>query len=440
MTTVTEPGSYFVANYPPFARWHAGAVADVERALNAPPAEAPLGLYVHVPFCRKRCKFCYFRVYTDVTAADVDRYAQAVASEAALLAARRAIAGRELRYVYFGGGTPSFLSVRQLERLVDGLHRSFGWDRAEEVTFECEPGTLSEPKVQALKALGMTRISLGVENFDDAILEANGRAHLSAEIIRAWDWIRAAEFPNTNIDLIAGMVGETSDSWRRTVDRTLELEPDSVTIYQMELPFNTVFVKDAKGEGTNVPVADWETKRAWVDEAFDRFLARGYAISSGYTLVRDPARVHFRYRDMLWEGSDLAALGVASFGHIGGVHYQNAPHQDDYLRAVEAGRLPLARGLTPTPRELLIRQLVLGLKRGRLDTARLARAFGVDPLVAWAPQWRSLVEAGFVESLGPPVVLTRQGLLQVDALLPRFFEPPMDGDSSASLASDGPSG
>jgi oxygen-independent coproporphyrinogen-3 oxidase len=440
MTTATEPGSYFVANYPPFARWHAGAVADVERALDAPPAEAPLGLYVHVPFCRKRCKFCYFRVYTDVTAADVDRYAQAVATEAALLAARRAIAGRELRYVYFGGGTPSFLSVRQLERLVDGLHRSFGWDHAEEVTFECEPGTLSEPKVQALKALGMTRISLGVENFDDAILEANGRAHLSAEIIRAWDWIRAADFPNTNIDLIAGMVGETSDSWRRTVDRTLALEPDSVTIYQMELPFNTVFVKDAKGEGTNVPVADWETKRAWVDEAFDRFIARGYAISSGYTLVRDPARVHFRYRDMLWEGSDLAALGVASFGHIGGVHYQNAPHQDDYLRAVEAGRLPLARGLTPTPRELLIRQLVLGLKRGRLDTTRLARVFGVDPLVAWAPQWRSLVEAGFVESLGPPVVLTRRGLLQVDALLPRFFEPPMDGDSSASLASGGLSG
>jgi len=275
MTTATEPGSYFVANYPPFARWHAGAVADVQRALDAPPADAPLGLYVHVPFCRKRCKFCYFRVYTDVSAADVDRYTQAVAAEAALVAARRAIAGRELRYVYFGGGTPSFLSVRQLERLVDGLHRSFGWDRAEEVTFECEPGTLSEPKVQALKALGMTRISLGVENFDDAILEANGRAHLSAEILRAWEWIQAAGFPNTNIDLIAGMLGETTASWRRTVERTLALAPDSVTIYQMELPFNTVFVKDAKGEGTHVPVADWDTKRAWVDEAYERFLARG---------------------------------------------------------------------------------------------------------------------------------------------------------------------
>ncbi|MFM8434602.1 MAG: radical SAM protein, partial [Planctomycetia bacterium] len=186
----TEPGSYFVANYPPFARWHAGAVADVLAAFAAPPTAAALGLYLHVPFCRKRCKFCYFRVYTDVAADDVERYSQALGREAELAAAQPAVAGRPLKYVYFGGGTPSFLSVKQLERLVDRLHASFGWDDAEEVTFECEPGTLSEAKVQALKRLGMTRISLGVENFDDAILEANGRAHLSAEILRAWEWIR----------------------------------------------------------------------------------------------------------------------------------------------------------------------------------------------------------------------------------------------------------
>ena len=202
MSDTTEPGSYFVANYPPFSRWTADAVPDVLAAFDRPATGAPLGLYLHVPFCRKRCKFCYFRVYTDVAAADVERYSQALAAEAALAAARPAVAGRPLRYVYFGGGTPSFLSVRQLERLVAGLHESFGWSDAEEVTFECEPGTLSEPKVQALKALGMTRISLGVENFDDAILEANGRAHLSAEILRAWDWIKAAGFLNTNIDTL----------------------------------------------------------------------------------------------------------------------------------------------------------------------------------------------------------------------------------------------
>ena len=423
MSDVTEPGSYFVANYPPFARWTDAAVPDALAAFAAPPTDVPLGLYLHIPFCRKRCKFCYFRVYTDVAASDVERYSLALAREAATAAAQPAVAGRPLRYVYFGGGTPSFLSVKQLERLVAGIHESFGWDDAEEVTFECEPGTLSEPKVKALKALGMTRISLGVENFDDQILEANGRAHLSAEIMRAWDWIKAAEFPSTNVDLIAGMVGETDESWADTVEKTLALEPDSVTIYQMELPFNTVFVKDAKGEGRDVPVADWATKRRWVGEAFDRFLGRGYAVSSGYTLVRDPARVHFRYRDMLWEGADLVALGVASFGHLSGVHYQNEPHWDPYLNAVEAGRLPIHRGLRPTRRELLIRELILGLKKGTIDTRRLAAKFGVDPLVEWGGAWERLSRDGWLEAIAPQPVLSRAGLLRVDSLLPAFFEP-----------------
>ena len=423
MSDVTEPGSYFVANYPPFTRWTADAVPDVLAAFAAPPTQEPLGLYLHVPFCRKRCKFCYFRVYTDVAAADVERYSLALAREAAIAAARPAVAGRPLRYVYFGGGTPSFLSVKQLERLVAGLHASFGWDDAEEVTFECEPGTLSEPKVKALKAIGMTRISLGVENFNDGILEANGRAHLSAEILRAWDWIKAADFPSTNLDLIAGMVGETDELWRATIEQTLALEPDSVTIYQMELPYNTVFVKDAKGEGRDVPVADWATKRRWVGEAFDRFVGRGYAVSSGYTLVRDPARVHFRYRDMLWAGSDLVALGVASFGHLSGVHYQNEAHWDPYLVAVESGRLPIQRGLKPSPRERLIRELVLGLKKGTVDTQRLTAAYGIDPLVEWQDAWQHLADAGWLAARGPLPVLTREGLLRVDSLLPVFFEP-----------------
>ena len=420
----TEPGSYFISNYPPFSSWTTAAVPAVLEAFTAAPTDARLGLYLHVPFCRKRCKFCYFRVYTDTSASDVERYSQGLAREAELVAAQLAVAGRTLRYVYFGGGTPSFLSVKQLERLVAGLHRSFGWNDAEEVTFECEPGTLSEPKVKALRELGVTRLSLGVENFDDSILEANGRAHLSAEIFRCWDWIKAAGFPNTNVDLISGMVGETSESWDRTIERTLALEPDSLTIYQLELPVNTTFVHDARESGAPTPVADWRTKREWVGRAFDRFVAAGYTVSSGYTLVRDPARVHFRYRDMLWEGSDLVALGVASFGHLSSLHYQNAPHWNDYLDAVEGGRLPIARGLVPSARELLIRETILGLKKGRLDGDRLRTKFGVDPLEAFAPQWQSLEAEGCLEQIRPAPVLTRQGLLMVDALLPRFFDAP----------------
>ena len=108
---------------------------------------------------------------------------------------------RPFRFVYFGGGTPSYLSARQLTGLVDRLRENVNWDHAEEVTFECEPGTLSETKVHTLKQLGITRLSLGIENFSDEVLKENGRAHLSAEVFKAWDWIQSADFPNVNIDL-----------------------------------------------------------------------------------------------------------------------------------------------------------------------------------------------------------------------------------------------
>jgi oxygen-independent coproporphyrinogen-3 oxidase len=207
--TKTEVGSYFISNYPPFSQWKAENVAEVRLALTSPPAEVPLGLYLHIPFCRKRCKFCYFKVFTDKNGDQVERYLAALSREIELISRTPAIGGRPFRFVYFGGGTPSFLSEKQLRRLVDRLRANINWDQAEEVTFECEPGTLSEPKVHALRELGVTRLSLGVEHFSDEILRENGRAHESTEIYRAWPWIRAAGFPNVNIDLIAGMVGET---------------------------------------------------------------------------------------------------------------------------------------------------------------------------------------------------------------------------------------
>src|SRR6187402_3988510 len=178
-TSKTEVGSYFISNYPPFSAWSPDQLGVVRAAMNAPPADVPLGLYLHIPFCRKRCKFCYFKVFTEKNSTEVERYLAALSREIELVSKLPAMGGRPFRFVYFGGGTPSFLSPKQLTSLVDRLRANIRWDKAEEVTFECEPGTLSEPKVHTLKQLGITRLSLGVENFSDAVLEENGRAHLS---------------------------------------------------------------------------------------------------------------------------------------------------------------------------------------------------------------------------------------------------------------------
>src|SRR6202035_70340 len=144
----TEVGSYFVSNYPPFSVWNQQNVPAALEALDPPPkAETPLGLYLHIPFCRKRCKFCYFRVYTDKNARDVEMYADALVREVELYGRMPIVGGRPLNYVYFGGGTPSYLSATQLRTLVERLQKALPWKGAAEVTFECEPGTLQQHKL-----------------------------------------------------------------------------------------------------------------------------------------------------------------------------------------------------------------------------------------------------------------------------------------------------
>ena len=425
--TDTEVGSYFVANYPPFSVWTTEAVdQDARPALTTEPADVPLGLYLHIPFCRKRCHFCYFRVYTDRNASEVQTYLDLLAREWELYAVQPAIAGRPLDFVYFGGGTPSFLSVRQLTGLVHRLGGVTPWDTAGEITFECEPGTLTESKLAAIRDLGVTRLSLGVENFDARILEVNGRAHRSAEIFRAYEFARSIAFPQINIDLIAGMLGESDANWQACVEKTIALAPDSVTIYQMELPYNTTISSDIlKQTGQfGEAVAPWAAKRRWVDEAFAALERAGYTVGSAYTAVREPTDTAFRYRDRLWQGADLAGLGVASFGHVNGVHMQNADAWGPYAASIDDGRLPLTRAYRPTADERLIRELVLQLKLGSIRPDYFHDKYGVDVRSRFSAPFASLTRDGFVTEESADIVrLSRQGLLRVDSLLPRFFLP-----------------
>ena len=419
----TEVGSYFISNYPPFSLWNRDAVNEIKTAFATEPDRTiPMGLYIHIPFCRKRCKFCYFRVYTNQNADAISRYVEALAKEVELLSHQPAIAGRDLKFVYFGGGTPSYLSAKQLHFLKDELNRSVSWDHADEVTFECEPGTLSLEKVKTLKEIGITRVSLGVENFNDEILETNGRAHLSPEIDRAYDWIRQVGFPQVNIDLIAGMIGENDQNWAACIAKARAMKPDNLTIYQMELPFNTLISKEMKEQGMASPVADWATKRRWVNEAINAFQEDGYHISSGNELVKNPKTDHFVYRDNLFRGSDLLASGVSSFGHFQGVHYQNLDQLEDYLTTVESGSLPINRALRPTAHQRLIREMVLQMKEGRISVGAFQRKFGVNILEEFAQPFTSQQSKGYLTINGDEIALTRKGLLQADTLLPAYFE------------------
>lgn len=421
----TKAGNYFVSNYPPYSFWKTDRVGELYAAMERPPKEGTeLGMYVHIPFCRKRCHFCYFRVYTDKNAAAINGYIERAIQEMKIYAAKPFVGGRKPSFIYFGGGTPSYLSVNQLKHLTDSLKAILPWDQAEEVAFECEPGTLTEQKLEAIREIGVTRLSLGVENFDDHILEINGRAHRGGEIHKAYAHARKLGFPQINIDLIAGMLEETEENWKACIQKTIELAPDSVTIYEMEIPYNTTIYKRMKEEGKLVaPVADWRTKRRWVREAFEALEAEGYTISSAYTAVKDPEKTKFVYRDKLWAGADLLSLGVASFGHIGGTHYQNQHDFDPYLAALDQGKLPVYRALTPSDEERLIREFVLQMKLGHVSRAYFQVKFGIDLVEHFADPVKTLQDWGHLTVDGDSLRLDRDGLLQVDRLVHEFFLP-----------------
>jgi oxygen-independent coproporphyrinogen-3 oxidase len=419
----TGAGNYFISNYPQYSFWSPDLVPAVHEVLEKPaPADLPLGLYFHIPFCRKRCHFCYFRVYTDKNAAEIKAYIDAGIREIEMYGEKPYLNGRKPKFVYFGGGTPSYLSVSQLQELTDRMKAVFPWDEAEEVAFECEPGTLTEKKLQAIKDIGVTRLSLGVENFDDHILEINGRAHRSGEVEKSYGFAKSLGFEQINIDLIAGMMDETEANWQTCVEKAIALEPECVTIYQMEVPYNTTIYKEMQETGKlAAPVADWPTKRRWVSEAFDAFVAAGYTVTSAYTVVKNPETTKFIYRDALWGGADMLGTGVASFGHIGGVHVQNHHDIGPYMDQIMDGKLPIYRAYPIDAEEELIREFILQLKLGEADMDYFNDKFEADVAARFSEPIEYLKSEGFLEFDGSKITMTREGLLQIDKLLHEFF-------------------
>jgi oxygen-independent coproporphyrinogen-3 oxidase len=219
------------------------------------------------------------------------------------------------------------------------------------------------------------------------------------------------------------MVGETEEKWRDTVQRAIDLESDSVTIYQMELPYNTIISQEILKQGAVSPIADWPTKRRWLNYAFDQFQEHGYRVVSATTVANTRKPGRFVYTSALWHGGDMLGLGVSSFSYFGGVNFQNVHNFEEYVGILETDKLPLLRAVSLTPKQRLIREMVLQLKTGRLKTDYFLGKFGVDIWEEFRPVYERLAQDNLLERDAETIRLTRQGILEVDQFLPEFFEP-----------------
>jgi oxygen-independent coproporphyrinogen-3 oxidase len=220
------------------------------------------------------------------------------------------------------------------------------------------------------------------------------------------------------------MMNDTTELWRKAVAKAVSMQPDCVTIYQMEVPYNTGIYKQMQSEGKETaPVADWETKREWVSYAFDEFVKAGYTVTSAYTVVKDPNKIKFVYRDALWEGADLLPIGVASFGHLGGIHLQNQADIQPYIDTIERGESAIFRAYATSPDERFVREFILKMKLGSVKPSYYKEKFGEDVMTRFASQLGWLRDEGFAVLGDDEIRLTREGLLQIDRLLHSFFMP-----------------
>jgi len=383
----------------------------------------PWGLYIHIPFCERRCNYCYYRSFAGAPRGELKAYVDHLVHEATLYGQLARFANRSPRFVYFGGGTPSLLPANDLAALLDGFRTQFRWDSAEEITFECSPKSIDSEKLAVLHGAGVNRISLGVQQLDDEVLRLSARIHLVTDVERAWKEIRSFEFDEVNIDLIAGLPGQTNASFALGLERVIALEPECVTIYQLEVPGNTALFRALDDERLAGRLADWETKRQRVTTGFHILEQHGYRIRNAYSAVRRQSDSHFVYTEEQYRGCDLVGIGLSSFSYVAGMHYQNTTCRRDFVGALNQGKLPITRGYRLNREEQMVREFVLQLKLGHVSREYFDRKFRIDPVRRFAEPLRALAASDWIRWDEASIRLTRRGLVRVDRLLPDFYLP-----------------
>jgi putative oxygen-independent coproporphyrinogen III oxidase len=327
---------------------------------------ARAGLYVHVPFCLTRCGYCDFNAH-----AGLDHlrspYVDALRLEADLVAP--GWAGVRFVSVFLGGGTPTTLAPETIEGLLTHLGNAFDLAHGAEVTCEANPDTVDRRSLADLRAAGVTRLSLGVQSFDPAVLRALERIHLPASARRAYGAARWAGFDDVNLDLIYGANGETLGSWRRTVEEAVALEPDHLSCYALTIePGTPLGTKVAAGR---VAGPDPDLQAEMYEEVCERLAAAGYR----HYEVSNWARPGHECLHNIgyWEGRPYLGLGAGAHSYRDGRRWWNVRPPARYVELALGGREPVGGAEVLSPEEATLERLLLGVRR----------AEGVP--VAWVP-------------------------------------------------------
>ena len=391
-----------------------------------PPVES---LYVHVPFCAQKCEYCAF--YSGPASGDlIQRYVQALLLELELIAQ-----DCRPKTVFFGGGTPSLLTLKQWESVLTTLHR-LGLGNAAEFSVECNPATVSADKAALLRQFGVNRISMGVQSLDEALLDRLGRVHSRDMVFRSYDILRKAGFENINIDLMFAIPGQTMDIWNRTLDEALALGTEHLSCYEVIYEEDTPLYEQLKAGECDV---DDDLAADLYEVLYDRVGAVGFGAYEVANFARrrrvgesvdrpeaEPGIPAFACRHNVgyWRGRDSYGLGPSASEWVRGLRSRNWSNTVLYCEQLEKGRRAkeFAEALPPLGRAGEMAAFGLRMNAG-WPWEEFQGQTGFDLRTEWPTEMAQLVSRGWAESTPTHFRLTRVGLRFADSAAQLFLRP-----------------
>jgi len=370
-------------------------------------------LYIHIPFCRRRCAYCSFTSY-EGREANIPAYVDALTRELALYPA-----GLPVSSIYFGGGTPSLLPVNQFDKLLSCIYPHFAVDETAEITIEANPGTVDGKYLSFIRSLGINRLSLGVQSLDDGELKTLGRIHTAADALRSMSIARHAGFDNINLDIIYGIPGRKSDIWLRMLKDIISLEPEHLSLYPLTLDGD---------EPLHEAIERGEAEPLDTDAAADQYELAGHMLAShGYLHyeISNWARPGYecRHNVTYWLMRPYIGAGVAAHSYFDGRRCANTSDLDRYMASLSSNTRP-ARDLEERigPDIELAEAMILGLRlTSGIDTAAIRSRYKVDLLERYSDQVRELAGLGLIERDGGRIRLTGRGRLLGNQVFLRFM-------------------
>jgi len=373
-----------------------------------------LSLYIHIPFCVRKCHYCGF-YSTTYTLQQADEYIASLRLEAESY--QRAFDGRTFDSVYMGGGTPTALSSEQLKKLIVIVHEHFHISRDAECTVEANPNTVSDSQLALLREGGVNRLSLGVQSFSNDVLKTLGRLHTAEEAADAFTLARSAGFTNIGIDLIYGIPGQTAVQWNETLDRTIILKPEHVSAYSLSIDEGSRFMSEAEAGRFSLP-GD-EQGVAMYEHAVNDLGRAGYKRYeiSNFSLAGFACRHNMNY----WERGEYLGLGPGAWSFISGRRYHAIADVRDYSLRLKAGLSIIQDEEVANFRQAANETVMLGLRMAEgVDLARFGRDFGADTSRQLEMNAIPLQQAGLLEKTKGRLRLTGRGFLLANEALARL--------------------